>query len=409
MSLSIERRPGTDDGRAALRAAYAEVFGEAARSRHRHYLIRRIAWRLQADAEGGLSERALRRAEELANIADVRVTPPNVGPAERMAPTVASVRVVADPRLPAPGRYHLPSTGPDAHRDGACRRVRVRRRALHPSLTAVAKAITGSHINGFPVLPDRGQRVNRRRSPIRTSAATPTTRCVYTRKSSDEGLQQEFNSLDAQREAAGPTSPARRPRAGSVCQTGTTTAASRAGTSTDRQPTATRRHRSGQDRLRGRLQGRPAQPIAHGLRQDRGGLRALQRLVRLGHAALQHDELDGPADPEHSAVVRPVRARSSANASATRSRRRAQKGKWTGGTPILEYDVDRSNGSPKLVVNAAEASRVRQIFDLYIDLETLLPVVAELERAVGAQGVDDAGRPADAAAYPSTSAGYTAC
>jgi site-specific DNA recombinase len=57
-----------------------------------------------------------------------------------------------------------------------------------------------------------------------------------------------------------------------------------------------------------------------------------------------------------------------------------QRGKWTGGTPILGYDVDRSNGSPKLVVNAAEASRVRQIFDLYLELGTLLPVTAELER-----------------------------
>jgi site-specific DNA recombinase len=57
-----------------------------------------------------------------------------------------------------------------------------------------------------------------------------------------------------------------------------------------------------------------------------------------------------------------------------------QRGKWTGGTPILGYDVDRSNGSPKLVVNATEASRVRQIFDLYIELRTLLRVVAELDR-----------------------------
>ena len=36
-----------------------------------------------------------------------------------------------------------------------------------------------------------------------TKAATPTIRCaVYTRKSTDEGLEQEFNSLDAQRESA---------------------------------------------------------------------------------------------------------------------------------------------------------------------------------------------------------------
>lgn len=59
-----------------LQLRYAEVFGETVRSRHKQYLIRRIAWRLQANTEGGLSERALRRAEELADVADVRVTPP---------------------------------------------------------------------------------------------------------------------------------------------------------------------------------------------------------------------------------------------------------------------------------------------------------------------------------------------
>ena len=41
-----------------LQEKYAEVFGEATRSRHKRYLIRRIAWRMQANAEGGLSERA---------------------------------------------------------------------------------------------------------------------------------------------------------------------------------------------------------------------------------------------------------------------------------------------------------------------------------------------------------------
>ena len=54
-----------------LQERYIEVFGEPVRSRHKQYLIRRIAWRLQANAEGGLSERALRRAEELAIVADV--------------------------------------------------------------------------------------------------------------------------------------------------------------------------------------------------------------------------------------------------------------------------------------------------------------------------------------------------
>ena len=49
---------------------------EPRRSRYRRYLVRRIALRLQANAEGGLSERALQQAKGLANEADVRVTPP---------------------------------------------------------------------------------------------------------------------------------------------------------------------------------------------------------------------------------------------------------------------------------------------------------------------------------------------
>ena len=59
-----------------LQARYAEVFGEQPRGRHRQWLLRRIAWRRQAVAEGALSERARQRAAELANDADLRLTPP---------------------------------------------------------------------------------------------------------------------------------------------------------------------------------------------------------------------------------------------------------------------------------------------------------------------------------------------
>lgn len=135
-----------------LQQRYIDVFGELVRSRHKQYLIRRIAWRLQANAEGGLSERALRRAEDLANVADVRVTPPKGGisgspasPATRAdAPTRPS-----DPRLPPVGaaitrKYKGRTLTVTVLADGFeydGERYR--------SLTAVAKAITGSHMNGF--------------------------------------------------------------------------------------------------------------------------------------------------------------------------------------------------------------------------------------------------------------------
>ena len=44
-----------------LRRKYANVFGEQTRSHHKDYLIRRIAWRMQANAEGGIPERTIRR------------------------------------------------------------------------------------------------------------------------------------------------------------------------------------------------------------------------------------------------------------------------------------------------------------------------------------------------------------
>jgi site-specific DNA recombinase len=47
---------------------------------------------------------------------------------------------------------------------------------------------------------------------------------------------------------------------------------------------------------------------------------------------------------------------------------------------VLGYDVDRSGPSPKLVINAEEAARVRRIVSLYLELGSLLPVVEELAR-----------------------------
>ena len=52
---------------AELKKRYRELFGEESKSSNKQYLFRRIAWRLQANAEGDLSERARRREEELAS------------------------------------------------------------------------------------------------------------------------------------------------------------------------------------------------------------------------------------------------------------------------------------------------------------------------------------------------------
>jgi site-specific DNA recombinase len=55
-----------------------------------------------------------------------------------------------------------------------------------------------------------------------------------------------------------------------------------------------------------------------------------------------------------------------------------RKGKYVGGAPILGYDIERDRKC--LVINEQEAARVRQIFELYLDQQSLIPTIAELDR-----------------------------
>jgi hypothetical protein len=134
-----------------LEARYAEVFGEHASTNNRVWLVRRLAWRIQALAEGDLSERARRRAAELANDADLRMSPPRLGPAVAPPERTATVHLdaKADGRLPPPGTvitrlYKGQTLQVQVLAQGFEYRGEVFR-----SLSAVAKAVTGSHCNGF--------------------------------------------------------------------------------------------------------------------------------------------------------------------------------------------------------------------------------------------------------------------
>src|SRR5215831_8363193 len=86
-----------------LRAKFAEVCGEPTPSHNKIWLVKRIAWRLQAKAEGDLSERARRRVTELIADADLRLSAPpaDAGTATQEPPAI--LRVPADDRLPRPG------------------------------------------------------------------------------------------------------------------------------------------------------------------------------------------------------------------------------------------------------------------------------------------------------------------
>jgi hypothetical protein len=132
-----------------LRARYAAVYGEGTAAANRAWLVRRIAYRLQVLAEGDLSERARRRAAALANDADLRLNPPRA----QIAP--ASQEVAPPPPPPKDTRLPPPGTVLARPYRGETLQVRVLddgfefRGRVYPSLSAVAKAATGSHCNGF--------------------------------------------------------------------------------------------------------------------------------------------------------------------------------------------------------------------------------------------------------------------
>src|SRR3954471_11062744 len=91
-----------------LREKYLEVFGEPSRSGNRDFLFKRLAWRIQSLAEGTLSERARRRADELARDSDLRTTLPRPPkPREGAGTTTVTLpapkSVTAHDRLPLPG------------------------------------------------------------------------------------------------------------------------------------------------------------------------------------------------------------------------------------------------------------------------------------------------------------------
>jgi hypothetical protein len=137
---------------AGLRARYAELFGEKTRVGNKVWLIRRLAWRLQALAEGDLSERTRQRAAELAHDADVRLSPPR---AALMVPAPAPTTPSAQSRRQLRSRLPPPGTILTRSYKGETLQVRVLRHGLefegtvYPSLSAVAKAISGSHCSGY--------------------------------------------------------------------------------------------------------------------------------------------------------------------------------------------------------------------------------------------------------------------
>jgi hypothetical protein len=138
---------------AGLKEKYHEVFGEQSRSNHKQFLFRRIAWRIQANAWGGLSERAKRRALEIADDADLRIRAPRsfeIGPSATARTAETQVKPTIDPRLPLPGtplirRYQGKDIIVHVRPDGGfeCNGK------IYSSLSRAVTEATGTRWNGF--------------------------------------------------------------------------------------------------------------------------------------------------------------------------------------------------------------------------------------------------------------------
>lgn len=135
-----------------LRRRWEEVHGEPARSFNRQHLVKRIAWRIQALREGGLPERARRRAEELARDADIRIRAPR---ASNSPPPGAPIQQ-ATLHLDGARQSGAPVPGMVLRREYKDRVLLVRvlpkgfefEGEIYRSLTAIAKKVTGANWSG---------------------------------------------------------------------------------------------------------------------------------------------------------------------------------------------------------------------------------------------------------------------
>ena len=211
------------------------------------------------------------------------------------------------------------------------------------------------------------------------STKKATVRCaVYTRKSTEEGLEQEFNSLDAQREAAEAYIASQR-HAGWSC--------------------LPERYDDG-----GFSGGHMLRPALTRLLADiaAGKIDAVlvYKVDRLSRSLLDFAKMIEIFDRHHVAFVSVTQQFNSATSMGrlvlnvllsfaqfereiiserTRDKIAAtrRKGQWSGGMPLLGYDVDERR---KLVVNEPEAQQVRTIFALYLKHRSLRAVLEQLDR-----------------------------
>jgi len=209
-------------------------------------------------------------------------------------------------------------------------------------------------------------------------SSTPLRCAIYTRKSSEEGLNREFNSLEAQREAAASYIASQRQMGWILVP-----------------------ERYDDGGYTGGNLDRPAlQRLLGDIDQSRIDCVLVYKVDRLSRSLLDFARLMEVFERHQVSLVsvtQPLNTTTSLGrltlnillsfaqferemiADRTRDKMAAarRKGKWVGGTPVLGYDVAATGG--KLVINPEEASRVQAIFSSYLQHRSLEAVLAELQ------------------------------
>jgi len=213
-----------------------------------------------------------------------------------------------------------------------------------------------------------------------TAAPRRTVRCaVYTRKSTDEGLEQDFNSLDAQRESAEAYIASQKSEGWTCLPTRYDDGGYSGGTL----------ERPAFKRLMTDVEGGQIDCVLV-YKVDRFS-RSLLDFTRVMSKLEQHGVTFVSVTQQFNTTTSMGRltlnillsfAQFEREIISERTRDKIaaarRKGKWHGGMPVLGYDVDTN--TRYLIVNEPEAARVRDIFEVYLKERTLLSVVKELSR-----------------------------
>jgi site-specific DNA recombinase len=202
---------------------------------------------------------------------------------------------------------------------------------------------------------------------------------VYTRKSTEEGLEQAFNSLEAQRDSAAAYIASQRAH-------GWALSAERyddggfSGASLDRP--ALRRLLA--DVEAGRVDSVVVYKVDRLSRSLLDFARIMGVLERRGVGFVSVTQQFNTATPLGRLTLHLLFSFAEFERELARERTRdkmgaaRRQGRWTGGCPVLGYDVGRAGAG--LAVNGEEAERVRAIFECYVSTRSVTTTLAELER-----------------------------